>query len=564
MTQPTAQYIQGTIAQINKLHNSTRILLKDSQMLYNLESKENKLPGFVRLKIPNKYFTQIKAGDQIFLKASLAPPPNKLIPEGYDFTFYANISNISAIGFALSKPTIIERTNDFFRNLQEDIYQRLISSIPAVPANFISALIIGIKDGLDQKVMQDIRLSGISHLLCISGLHLSLVTMICFNVFRFLLNSSNYLAYRINIKLIAGSLAICCSCFYLLISGCQVSATRAFIMSSITSLAIILQRDYTPSRALGFASLIILSITPGYALHPSFQLSFLAVLSLLAGQNIPSWLKNSSPSLLAKIKNAILANLYSSTLVGFATAPIVAHHFHMFSNYSALANLVAIPITTFILMPCAILFLLLIPFNLDKYILVFMSYFIEPIIKVAHFVANIPYNAVHTGYIESKYLALYLLGLFWLTIWQSRLRLWGILIIAASIALMLNNTKPKLLIDLNRGITAMLNNQGEVDLYSHGQLLGFARDGWALWFGKDKIAKHTVAEQKPQKIALQNNCTIEFRFMQALKNITTNIELTCPEQKYQYQSTRSFNDQTKGRFIFIYPKEKTCKIRFYD
>ncbi|KJV61413.1 competence family protein [Rickettsia amblyommatis str. Ac/Pa] len=81
--------------------------------------------------------------------------------------------------------------------------------------------------------MQDMRQSGISHVLCVSGLHLSLVVMIIFLTTRFLLNLSNYLTYNFNIKLISAYCSLIGSFGYLELSGMQRAATRAFITAAI-------------------------------------------------------------------------------------------------------------------------------------------------------------------------------------------------------------------------------------------------------------------------------------------------------------------------------------------
>nr|WP_241773766.1 ComEC/Rec2 family competence protein [Rickettsia asembonensis] len=87
--------------------------------------------------------------------------------------------------------------------------------------------------GLNRQIMQDMRQNGISHVLCVSGLHLSLVVMIIFLTTRFLLNLSNYLAYNFNIKLISAYCSLIGSFGYLELSGMQIAATRAFITAAI-------------------------------------------------------------------------------------------------------------------------------------------------------------------------------------------------------------------------------------------------------------------------------------------------------------------------------------------
>lgn len=108
------------------------------------------------------------------------------------------------------------------------------------------------------------RQSGISHILCVSGLHLSLVAMLFFISARFLLNLSNYIAYNYNIKSIAAICSLIGSYGYLELSGMQIAATRAFIMTAIFIYAVMIGRKPYPLRSLAIAAFIILSVNPEY------------------------------------------------------------------------------------------------------------------------------------------------------------------------------------------------------------------------------------------------------------------------------------------------------------
>ncbi len=118
--------------------------------------------------------------------------------------------------------------------------------------------------------MKEMRQSGISHILCVSGLHLSLVAMLFFISTRFLLNLSNYIAYNYDIKLIAAICSLIGSYGYLQLSGMQIAATRAFIMTAIFIYAVMIGRKAYPLRSLAIAAFIILSMNPEYIFHPSF------------------------------------------------------------------------------------------------------------------------------------------------------------------------------------------------------------------------------------------------------------------------------------------------------
>jgi ComEC/Rec2-related protein len=174
--------------------------------------------------------------------------------------------------------------------------------------------------------MKEMRQSGISHILCVSGLHLSLVAMLFFISARFLLNLSNYIAYNYNIKSIAAICSLIGSYGYLELSGMQIAAIRAFIMTTIFIYAVMIGRKPYPLRSLAIAAFIILSVNPEYIFHPSFQLSFVAVLSLTAGYEFyirNQWILGKSKGIFSSIKFYIAFNIYSSFLASIVTAPVV-------------------------------------------------------------------------------------------------------------------------------------------------------------------------------------------------------------------------------------------------
>ena len=137
-------------------------------------------------------------------------------------------------------------------------------------------------NNIDKEVLKDLRATGLSHILSVSGMHLSLVVAIFFFSSRFFINCFEGLSLRTNCKKISALIALIGSLAYLLISGMEVAAVRSFIMTSMIIIAILIDRTSSPMRAIAFAASIILIINPENIIHPSFQMSFAAVLALIA------------------------------------------------------------------------------------------------------------------------------------------------------------------------------------------------------------------------------------------------------------------------------------------
>ena len=179
------------------------------------------------------------------------------------------------------------------------------------------------------------------------------------------------------------------------------------------------------------AAFLILCFLPEYVFHPSFQLSFAAVLCLISGYEFYLRHKNllgNSKGIFASIKFYLFANIYSSFLASIVTAPFVIYHFYKFANYSVLMNLLAVPLMSFFMMPLALLSIFLMPFSADLWILKSLGFFISIVINFAEFVVIQPFSVWYFGHISPLSLIIFSFGFFWLCLWQTRWRIIGIFI----------------------------------------------------------------------------------------------------------------------------------------
>ena len=342
---------------------------------------------------------------------------------------------------------------------------------------------VGETSALDQNIFQSMRVSGISHILAVSGLHLSLVSGICFVIFRFLFNLIPYTAYYTDVKQIASLFALLGSFVYLLISGMHVAAIRAFIMTSLVIISIMLQRSPSPMRSVVFAAFLILLIYPEFATHPSFHLSFIAVISLLAGYELYSkYFSFSNHNMLHLLKIYIFSNIYSTIIASLATAPFVIYHFYIYSNYAIFANLIAVPITSFIIMPAAIFSFCAMPFHLEWLPLKIVAFGIKYIIIVARYIEQLPYSTWYFGHISVEYLIIYSVGFLLLCFLKTKLRFLGLVPIVFSIIMMLNTQKPDIIMTSQY---IAINNNGTLEISQNTNK--FYKNYWTGWFGQEHI-----------------------------------------------------------------------------
>ena len=171
------------------------------------------------------------------------------------------------------------------------------------------------------------------------------------------------IALRYPIKKWAALAALASAAFYLVISGAATPATRAFVMLATMLLAVLFDRPALSMRSLGLAATIILMLRPENLLEPGFQMSFSAVVSLIA---VAEWeqarrarrMEPRGPQRFAAVRR-YMRGIATTSLVGsLATAPSPMFHFDRATHYAVLGNLLAMPVMGFVTMPGAALWVM--------------------------------------------------------------------------------------------------------------------------------------------------------------------------------------------------------------
>lgn len=508
---PAKILIKAKIDQLKPTIGGLQLVLSDIEILPDKYSKKTSRTDLDLHKISiNIRMTADKPGDQAYilekgdlitLPVHIFPLHSALLPNGYDFGLYNYLRGIQATGYGLGIRKVdkaqwnIQGKIDsgigyiylHVQNFRQLIYQRLIKVIGNEEGNFVAAILIGETKAIGKQIATNMRNSGIAHILSVSGLHLSLVAMIFFIGSRFLLNCSNYLSYRINIKMLSGFISIAGSFGYLLLSGSNIAATRAFIMTFIVTLAIILERSAYPLRSVMIAGQVILLFSPEYVMHPSFQLSFSAVLCLISGYEIYNRNKQffgSSKGIWGWIKLYVFGNIYSSFLGSIVTGPFVIYHFYKFASYSILMNLVAVPIMSFFMMPLVIIWLVLMPFGGGDSILKILGFFVRIVIDSTNYVVSLPLSVINTGYISEISMLVYSFGFFWICLWKTNWRYFGLVIIGVSGIMMWVTPKPDFIYDHRTKIAASKEVNGGLKIYAKN-ISAFSKDYWLSWYGMD-------------------------------------------------------------------------------
>ncbi len=345
-------------------------------------------------------------GSFVELKARLQPPLAPLRPGSYDFGRDMYFAGIGASGFVTGVIKAVEQPPDsgglvlryaaFMQGLRDAIDARIRMTLDGDQRAIATALLTGRRDAITTPVNDAMFISGLGHVLSISGYHMAVVAGVVFFAVRALLALIPALTVSFPIKKWSAAAAFAAAAFYLLLSGAEVATQRSFFMTAVVLIAVMVDRRAVTFRTLAVAAMIVLTIAPEALVHPSFQMSFAATLGLVALVQIgmPRLFASPDDSTTARVAlwggREIMTLALASLVAGLATTPYAAFHFHRVTPYGVVANLAAMPVVSAVVMPAGLLGLLAMPFGLDGVFWRIMGAGIDWMIVVTQWVAAFP------------------------------------------------------------------------------------------------------------------------------------------------------------------------------
>ncbi|HEY6255151.1 MAG TPA: ComEC/Rec2 family competence protein [Xanthobacteraceae bacterium] len=451
--------VTGRVVDIDLMEKGWRIII-DADPLPGLDASE--APRRLRVHIPPKS-DELTPGDRVSLKAMLYPVPAQVLPGGRDFQRELYFSGIGGVGYTFGAARRIAEPEDAgegssqqkggwredLRRLRTEMSRRIVAVLPGSTGGVASALITGKRGAITEDDKQAFRDSGLSHLLAIAGLHLGLVGAFVFFAVRGGLALIPAIALRYPIKKIAAGVALLALTCYLLISGAAIPTERAFVMNGIAFAAIIIDRLRISMRICAIAAVVVLVMDPSSLVGVSFQMSFGAVVALIAvyetfGDRLGRLLHNRS--ILGQVLGYCGGVVIMTVIATLGTAPFSIYHFHHLALYSPLANVVAVPLSAMWTLPWGVVACLLMPFGLERFALVPMGWGIDATIWIAQHVSALPGNVWAMPRLPLAGLLLISLGGLWLCLWRGGWRRFGLVAIAAGFATMMLTRLPDVVI----------------------------------------------------------------------------------------------------------------------
>ncbi|MCR4379149.1 MAG: ComEC/Rec2 family competence protein [Rhodospirillales bacterium] len=459
--------VVGQVAEVEPLVKGLRLILENVEVQ---RLNPAATPERLRLTLMGAQ-PAFEAGDWLRLRAKLSPPPGPAAPGAFDFQRQSYFQGLGGVGFTLGKAEVVGQAPESgvaslgfaFQRFRARLAERVRAQIPGQPGELAVAFTTGTRGAISEAVLEAMRISGLAHLIAISGLHVGLAAGIVFFAVRAVLALMPSVVLRHPVKKYAALCAIAGALFYALIAGATVPTQRAFLMVTLVFAAVLADRQALSMRAVAWAALVILVLSPEALLGASFQMSFAAVVALIAvfeALRRQPWFLPRDLSLAQRVGRYLLGVALTTLVAGLATAVYGAFHFNRVADYSLVANVVAVPLMALWIMPWAVLAFALMPVGWEGFALMPMGWGIEGVVAVAMEVSAWPGAQSLTPAFSTWGLALFTLGGLWAAIWCGHWRYWGALPAVLGLATVGLMPSPDVIIDATGKLAAVRTPQG--------------------------------------------------------------------------------------------------------
>ena len=428
-----------------------------------LRTADPALPPRVRVSVEeDKMPPGVARGAELRVRTRLVPPPPMALPGTYDFARDAWFRGIGAVGKALGPPTVVHAARPTGLDAARDSLRRHIGArLPPSSAGIAIALATGDQNAVGEEDAEAMRRSGLTHLLSVSGLHIAAAVGFAMFLTLRLLALSQTLALRLNLVLVAAGAGAAAGVGYTLLTGAQVPTVRSCVAALLILGGIALGRDALSIRLIAVGALVVLLFRPEALAGPSFQMSFAAVTAIVALHSTGwsrRWFQRRDEPIVVRIGRAGLAMVLTGLAVEFALIPFALYHFHRSGLYGVAANIIAIPLTTFVIMPLEAGALLLDALGWGKPLWLLCGAAIDGLLRLAHGVASTSGAVAMTPSMPGWAFGMMVAGGIWLCLWTRRWRLLGLAPLLAGAIAAATAPAPDLLVTGDGKHLAMVEN----------------------------------------------------------------------------------------------------------
>ncbi|WP_245642026.1 ComEC/Rec2 family competence protein [Neokomagataea thailandica] len=410
----------------------------------------------VRLRADDK--TGISSGQRVSVRALLHPPQRPAWPGGRDMQREAWFSGLAGSGYALGGITVEGHARGaWLRRMREAMADRFYAVLPGQSGAIVATVMVGESARLSPKTRQDFAASGLAHLLAVAGLHLGLVMGSATILVRAVLVLSERAALCWPCKEIAVIGGFVLGAVYVALTGAHVPSVRALGMAGLFVVALLSGRRVMSMRSLSVIAMMLLVVTPHVVLDVSFQMSFAAVMGLIAGYEglrAPLLKLRGEGQLWRRGLVHVVMLALTSLLAGLATLPVSMAHFGTFQPWFVCANMVAVPLMAVWVMPAGIVSVFLMPFHMAGLPIQVMGWGVTMIQWLAACVAQWPWAQSAVPAMPAWGLCCVMFGLACLCLWRGAGRWAGAVPLVLGLASICVE-KPLLLVAPDAGVVAV-------------------------------------------------------------------------------------------------------------
>jgi competence protein ComEC len=348
-----------------------RFVLRAETLSHKKES--HRVSGKIRVTVrgPSPAFAK---GDRVVFRSRIRAIRNFNNPGGFNYQRYMTFKGIWRTAYTKGdRLGVVQKKGS--KDLPQQFYQarRALAALieragKGSSAKVLKALIIGDREAIPSKLRDTFNRAGVGHILAISGLHIGIVATVAFFFFQKLLCFVKPFLWRAWTRKGAAILSLVPVCIYGLISGMSPSTQRAVIMVTAFLMTFLVERERDGVNTLALAAFIILIVYPPSVFSISFQLSFMAVLSILYGlscthQVLPIRSVSTKTGFRFQLSRKLLTFFLVSFFAICGTLPLVMFYFNQISVIGLLANAVVVPLVGFFVIPCGLLALFIYPIS---------------------------------------------------------------------------------------------------------------------------------------------------------------------------------------------------------
>ena len=343
------------------------------------------------------YFQKDKAvsnllfGDQLMVEAEFTSIEKPLNPDAFDYATYLKRQGIGATSYISngswqitghSSSFSIRREADKWRNYLLGIFKKF--KIQGDEFAVLAALTLGYTDDLQPDIRAGYSATGTVHILSVSGMHVAVVYIVLMFLLKFLDKS-------LKTKILKTIIVISFLWGYAFLSGMSAAVIRAAVMFSFVAFAFCLERKSQIYNTLFMSAFAMLVVNPNFLYDVGFQLSYAAVLSIIFFQPIVDKLYKPTN----KISRFTWDMISVSIAAQLGTTAFTLYYFQQFPNYFLITNLIAIPLSTWIIYGAiGLFFVSWIPY-LSEWVGFILKWLVWSLNHFIVLIQNLPYSVWH-------------------------------------------------------------------------------------------------------------------------------------------------------------------------